>query len=291
MSSSSYQPGALFWRRLAHLGASRGPRAWLRFSPPFFGLAFALALRPQREQVRANMRRVVGARTPFEEYWDVARTFSSYASCLAESLAVGRPELAKARRRFRNPEVIRRVLGPGRGAVVATAHFGAWDVAGPLLAEDLGAPVVIAMQAEPDAKARELHDAVRKKGGVRVVHVGEHPLAALPLLHHLRDGGVVAVQLDRLGPDGRALPVTLFGQPFRVPEGPFQLAAIAGVPLLPLFVRRRGYLDYELTAGAPVELGRRPPREELVRAAQKATAEMERAIFSCPTQWFHFEPE
>lgn len=287
-SGNALSTDGLFWRKLAHWGASRGPTPWLRFSPPLFGLAFALALPEARRAVRSNVRRVLGPRAAWEENWDVARTFMSYASCLAEGLASERPEVLGARRRFRNGDTVRKTLLAGRGAVVATAHFGAWDVAGPLLARDVHAPVMVAMQAESDSGARELHDGVRERGGVKIVHVGEHPLDALPLLHHLRSGGVVAVQLDRSAPGGRCLEVDLFGRRFEMPEGPFRLAALARVPLLPLFVRRHGYLDYELTAGGPIELPPHPEPADLAAGAQKAAAELARVVYACPTQWFHF---
>lgn len=279
-----------FWRRLAYAGARHGPEAWLRLSPPLFGLAFAAALGSHRRNVRDNVRRALGRHGPLEESWYVAKTFVSYASCLAESLASERPEVAHARRRMRHPQRIRAALSGGP-LIIGTAHFGAWDVAAPLLASDLGAPVLVAMRPEADPSARALHDDVRERAGVRVVHVGSHPLDALPLLHHLRDGGIVALQLDRVTPGSRQLEVSLFDAPYRMPAGPFLLSALAQVPILPVFVRRRGYLDYELSAGALLRLGRRPDEAELVSAAQAAATEMERAIYACPSQWFHFEQD
>ena len=65
---------------------------------------------------------------------------------------------------------------------------------------DLGARVVLVMAAEPDAEARALHDEVRRRAGITVLSVGATPLDALPLLRHLRQGGVAAFQLDRPSP-------------------------------------------------------------------------------------------
>ena len=281
------QPTSAFWRRLAYAGARHGPEAWLRLSPPFFGLAFALALPPARRRVRENLRRALGPRTLLEEHWDVARTFVSYAGCLAEALASERPSAERAVRRFRDGE-LRALLSSGRGLIVGTAHFGAWDAAAPLLARDFGRPVLVAMQAEPDPAARALHDRVRERAGVRVVHVGDHPLDALPLLHHLRDGGIVAVQLDRVSPGGRAIEVPFFGRPMAMPEGPFALASIAEAPLVPVFVRRAGYLEYELGASTVLELPAHASAAELERAARAVARELERSVRACPTQWFDF---
>jgi phosphatidylinositol dimannoside acyltransferase len=281
--------GAL-WRRLAYAGARWGPRPWLQLSPPAFGLLFAAALPVQRRAIRDNLRRVLGTRSAWEEGFDVARTFSSYARCLAESLAADRPEAAAAHGRLRGGDAVRSALGAGSGLVVVTAHTGAWDVGARLLTNDFGARLALVMVREPSDRARSLHDDVRRRAGVEVVHVGDHPLDVLPLVRHLRSGGVVAAQLDRAPPSARRLQVSLFDQPYEVPEGPFVLAARAGVPLVPLFARRVGFFDYEFSAAPAIQLPRKPSATELAVAAGRAAAEMERFIRAHPTQWFHFGP-
>jgi len=278
------------WRRLAYAGARWGPGPWLRLSPPAFGLAFALALPDARRAVRRNLRRVLGERGRLEEGLDIASTFSAYARCLAESLAGDRPEALAARRRLRRGAALFDELKNGRGMVVVTAHTGAWDVGARLLASDFGARLAVVMVREPNESARSLHDEIRQRSGVEVVHVGEHPLDGLPLLRHLRSGGVVAAQLDRQSPSARSIEVQLFDRPFRVPEGPFSLAARAGVPVVPMFSRRVGFFDYEFSVGPALELPRRPTALELGSAAQRSAEEMERFIRAHPTQWFHFEP-
>ena len=282
-----FAPTSAFWRRLAYLGARYGPRPWLRFSPPVIGLAFALALPTLRRRVQSNLRRALGRRGIIAEQLDIARTFISYAGCLAEALGGERAEAASAVRRL-DEEETRSLLESGGGMIVGTAHFGAWDAAAPLLARDFGRPVVVAMQAEADPAARAIHDAVRARAGVRVVHVGTHPLDALALLHHLRDGGIVAVQLDRVAPGGRSLSVPFLGRSLEMPEGPFLLASMAQVPLVALFVRRAGFLDYEMSAGGVVSLPRGARGADLLAAAGRVAEAIERSVRSCPTQWFDF---
>lgn len=279
---------AAFWRRMAFAGARYGPRPWVRYSPPLFGLAFAALLPELRARVRDNLRRVLGQRSPLEEHVDVARTFATYARCLAESLARGRPEAERARRRMRGTEHLERAVAAGRGIMLVTAHTGAWDAAAHLLPRDAGLEVLVVMHAEPDARARLLHDQVRHSEGVRIVHVGAHPLDSLPLLQHLKAGGVVAAQIDRSYPGQRSLEVDLFGRPFKMPEGPFVLSALVGAPVLPVFVRRVDYFDYEFSISPAIELPRRAGPDDIRRAAERAAGEMERFIRAHPTQWFHF---
>jgi KDO2-lipid IV(A) lauroyltransferase len=277
-----------FLRRLAFAGARYGPSWFVRYSPPLFGAAFALALPDARKKVRDSLRRTLGPRSAGAEGLDVLRTFCGYAACLAESLGAGRPEGRRARVDVKGGMHLRELLRTGRGAVLVTAHIGPWDVAAQLLATGLGAKVAIVMEAEPDPAARALHDEVRRRSGVEVLAVGGSPLDALGILRHLRGGGMVAFQIDRPAPSGRSLPATLFGSPFSVPEGPFRLAAVAGVPVLPLFSSRVGYFSYEVETGEPIVCAKPAVPAELERAARATVERMERFIQAHPTEWFHF---
>ncbi|HEV8550187.1 MAG TPA: hypothetical protein VGQ57_14180, partial [Polyangiaceae bacterium] len=144
------------------------------------------------------------------------------------------------------------------------------------------------MEPEPDADARALHDEVRRQAGVEVLSVGGTPLDALPLLRHLRGGGLAAFQLDRSSPSARVLPARLFRRPFAVPEGPFRLAALARVPVLTLLVARTGYFSYSIEIGEPLRIGVPVRDADLEEAAGHAVQRLERFIALHPTQWFHF---
>src|SRR5712692_8971349 len=57
----------LFWRRMARLGAAHFPAWWMRYSPPFFGLAAALAVPRARRTVAKNLRRIRGPVPPLRD--------------------------------------------------------------------------------------------------------------------------------------------------------------------------------------------------------------------------------
>src|SRR5262245_55914990 len=80
------RPDSALWRRALAAGWSFGPDAFVRYSPPFFGLAFGAALGETRRLVRNNLRRVHGTRAPLVELADVAAVFTTYASCMTEAL-------------------------------------------------------------------------------------------------------------------------------------------------------------------------------------------------------------
>jgi KDO2-lipid IV(A) lauroyltransferase len=259
----------------------------VKYSPSFFGVAFACALPAERAKIRGSLRRLLGRRGALEEHVDVVRTFVAYAHCLTESLAVERPEAVAAAPRVHGEAHLRAVLEGGRGAIIATAHAGAWDAAARFLARDHRANVLVVMARESDSGARGLQDVLRERSGVRVAHVGGHPLDSLKVLGHLRRGGLVAVQLDRIADLETAMDVTLGGHPFRVPAGPFRLAKLANVPILPVFTRRTGYFRHEVEIQAPIHVAS-GGEEAIAAAAEQATRAMERFLTENPTQWFHF---
>ena len=282
------RPDSALLRRLAYLGARFGPRVLVEHSPKFFGTAFALALPETRRRVRENLQRVKGPRGFWSEQRDVVQTFKSYAACLAESLGVERADAQEGEQVVRGKAHLRSALDAGKGVILVTAHIGPWDCAARFLAKDFNADVIVVMLAERDEAARKVHDSVRARSGVRIMHVGAHPLDALPLLKHVRDGGVAAIQLDRAAPGSRFLEVELFGDKERMPEGPFRLAALSGAPIVPIFAHRSGYFRYEFSIEAPIWVSRRATTAELQAAAASAASTMQAFILRHPTEWFHF---
>jgi lauroyl/myristoyl acyltransferase len=277
-----------FWRGLASFGATHAPRALVRYSPPAWALGFAVALPEARTRVRRNLRRVLGVRPNHEELTDVFRTFSHFASCLTEALAIGGARPPDVECVVEGAAHLDRAISRARGIILVTAHTGGWETAGPLLKRDFDLDVMIAMQSEQDEDARRIQDRARARSGIKVVHVGHDPLAVLPLFTHLRRGGVLGVQIDRAPDAMRSLPVEFLGAPWRVPSGPFELARATGAPILPVFTRRLGYLRYEIQLSPLIEVQPKAPPSALVEAAREATIEMERFIRAYPTHWFDF---
>jgi KDO2-lipid IV(A) lauroyltransferase len=219
---------------------------------------------------------------------DIARTFATYASCLAETLAAG-----SERGRLPNaivwgePHVLD-ALADRRGLIFATAHTAGWETVGPLLSRDHGLTLMIAARPERDAIARQIQDEARRTHGLIVTHVGEDPLSALPLVRHLQAGGVVALQVDRVPPGVRSRPVALFGASALVPEGPLRLAMLTGAPLLPIFAARVGHRRYRVVVHPPIRLDRNACKAKLDSAAQAVADAMQEFVREHPTQWFHF---
>jgi len=276
------------WRRLAQLGAAHGPRWFVEHSPPVIGLCAALLLPETRRTVRDNLRRIRGPVGRAREARDVASTFTSYAGCLAEVLSSGSRNAVLPEVEVVGDEHMEEARAAGKGIILVTAHTAGWEVVGPALHRQTGLDLVMVMEAERDAGARELHDSARRAAGMAVAHVGSDPLASLPLLHKLREGAALGLQIDRV-PDGmRGVPVRMFGQEAEIPEGPLRLAQLSGAPIVPVFCARAGYRRYRAEVFPASRLPRRPDAATFGAVAQRLADAMTEFVAQNPTQWFDF---
>ena len=278
-----------FWRAFARWGATRLPRWWLEYSPAPIGLGIGLTQRRIRDLVRDNLRLVHGERSSIVETLDAATTLSNYAHCLAEGLAAADDDPPVFRYTVEGREHLLRARDDKKGAILVSAHAGSWDVAGGVM-NLRGFDLAIAMAPERDEHARKISDAARARVGVKVFHVGDDPLSALPLAQHVRHGGAVALQIDRVPEGMHTRPTTFFGKQWNVPLGPFQIAQVTGAPILPVFTARLGYLHHLVRSDPPIHVPRRGPPAELDKAIATAMGAVERFVRRFPTQWFHFVP-
>jgi lauroyl/myristoyl acyltransferase len=267
---------------------AHGPAVLIRALPPVFGVAAALALPDARRKIADNLARIRGKVGRVEEAREVLLTFASYASCFAEVLSSGTKNAEVPDLTVVGKGAIDEALAMGKGAVMVTAHTAGWEVVGPVLGAFYGVELVMVMRAEGDAKARELQDEARRASGLTVVHVGEDPFSSLPLMRKLRQGAVVAMQIDRAPPGMRARSVRLFGRKGLIPEGPIRLAQLSGAPLLPVFCARLGHRSYVAEASGPILVTRHAEDGRVDVVAQELADAMTRFVGRHRTQWFHF---
>jgi lauroyl/myristoyl acyltransferase len=288
VTKSSFAHDALFWRRLARFGAAKMPLWWMRYSPPLFGLAAAVAVPRARKTVAANLQHLRGPVSPWRDAVEVAETFATYACCLSETLAYGSKNAGLPKLALVDKHHMTNALADGKGAIMATAHTAGWDVAGPVFGDDHHVDLVMVMESERNEGARRVHDEARVAGGTSFVHVGDDPLAALPLVRHLRRGAVVAIQVDRVPSQMRSREVRLLGRRFRLPEGALRLAEITGAPIVPIFSARLGFRSYRMEVRTPIRVPRRATDAALDMAAQQIADALGDFLHRHPTQWFHF---
>jgi KDO2-lipid IV(A) lauroyltransferase len=278
-----------FWRRTARLGARRAPAWFVRWSPPIIGAIIAAASPDMRRRVSGQLARVRGRVGLIRDAVDVTRTVGTFASCLTEMLASGSKNARPLQAQVHGSAAVDALISGTQGLIFATAHTAGWENLGGMLALAQRREVILVMQRERDAGARELQDALRRvTSGVRILHIGDDPLAPLPLVRHLREGGVVALQIDRVPAGLARRAVKLFESPGAIPEGPLRLAQLTGAPVIPVFSARQGHRRYAVHLGAPLFVPRRAGPDAIDGVAQKLADALSSFVRAHPTQWFSF---
>ena len=180
----------------------------------------------------------------------------------------------------------------GRGAILLTAHIGNFELGG-LFLRDLGLSAAVAYVPDPSPVIERHRAKARSRIGVAGIPVTSSAFAFVPLLRALREGSFIAMQGDRdVSGTGRALP--FFGKTSSFPIGPFRLAAIARVPIFPVFILMEPDGRYRTVVETPIRLGlsagsrTEPDERELSSAMERWVAILSRVIRENPGQWYLF---
>ena len=186
-------------------------------------------------------------------------------------------------------EIIRTAQQRGRGILFITLHLGNWEHGG-LLLNQLGIPLTILTQAEPDDGLTDLRIALRRRCGVETLIIGQDSFAFVEVIKRLQAGAALAISLDRPPAKG-GVTVELFGQPFEAPLAAAELARASGCALIGVTIVRRhaGYAVKVLPEFAydRKALGDREVRRELTRQILRA---FEPQIRQDIDQWYQFVP-
>lgn len=272
-------------RRLAKTLVARAPSIALRVVPPLVGAVFWATRHEQRAGALRNHGLIRGAQRPVRDRLGSLGTFVAFARSFAEGFAALSHRRDDVVVEVENEQALLDIVAAGKGCILLTAHTSSFEVAAAGLVRALRAPVVMAMRREPNAAGREVQDAVREGAGLAIVHVDDDPLAALSLAGHLRAGAIVGLQIDRVPPGVRGVPVRLFDRPARLPLGPFALARATGAPLITCFTRRTGFLEVRIHASDPIVLAKRATSDEIAATAQRVADDLTAWVREAPTEW------
>jgi phosphatidylinositol dimannoside acyltransferase len=186
-------------------------------------------------------------------------------------------------------EYARQALTPGKGVVIATAHFGSWDMAGAIVAREF--PLYAIAETFKDPRLNDLlqgHRRDKKMGIIPMESAGRR------VLQELRQNHLVAIVVDRPMTKETGVEVTFFGQKTYVPGGPAALALKGGAAIIPGFVWYGHDHRFFVKAFPPLFPQEcHSPQErtrEIARLTQGIYGALEEIIREWPTQWFMFRP-
>jgi KDO2-lipid IV(A) lauroyltransferase len=186
-----------------------------------------------------------------------------------------------------NPESIKRLLESGennQNAIIVTAHYGNWELAGSSWAEMSGIPMVSIMRPFGNPlignmilrnRQSSIHQLVDKDGGIRGI------------LKALRQKKNVAILADQHAGSKEGLETIFFGQPCRTHTSPALLHLKTGVPIVTQVTRRiDDKFNFEFVVGDIIEYKPTGDNEKDIQAVtQMYTTGLEKLIKEQPEQW------
>ncbi|MBD3368996.1 hypothetical protein GF402_01380 [Candidatus Fermentibacteria bacterium] len=171
-----------------------------------------------------------------------------------------------------------------KGAIVVTAHYGAWELM-PRVPVLLGCKTAVVGRKLWQSGPNRILNRLREKPGVTVV---DRSAGIMPIVRQLRENAALGVLIDQ---DTGAVQhdyVEFLGRPARTPTGPSGIALRMGVPVVPLHIRRLPDSTYLLRIEEPID----PVSYQGETAVADLTRELNRRIETWieedPRQWIWF---
>ncbi len=130
-------------------------------------------------------------------------------------------------------EPVREALRGGRGVIVATAHFGNWEMLAAAMAVH-GLPIDALALTQQNRLVNDLVQNLRRDMGIRIL---ETPLNARQVFRSLQDNRIVYMAADQHAP-AETLVLDFFGRPAAVVRGPALFAVRCKCPIIPMLLRR-----------------------------------------------------
>jgi lauroyl/myristoyl acyltransferase len=263
-----------------------------------------LATGPHRfDGLRDNLRHVLpGIRDrPLEHL--VRRNLRNLTHCWVDVMAMSsRRTNLPSRVDIDSVEHIEAAIARGNGVVVASMHFGSWEVglAGwnkmgrkmALLAEVLRPQKlfdrVVGARSAQGVHVIPIDTEAMREGGLQVARrLGAASMREV--FKVLKSGGVVAMALDR-DLTGNGEPMEFFGQPAPIPVGAVEIAIRAGAAVVPIVLFRNKHRVHAVVYPEIRYAPDQPRDAEVRKTAEVLLRIFEQAIREHPEQWHVLDP-
>jgi KDO2-lipid IV(A) lauroyltransferase len=179
-------------------------------------------------------------------------------------------------------DFLRQALRGGRGAILLSGHFGAWELLGPAFALN-GFAVDLFVRSQKNPFFDDLMNRHRSGVGADIIRSSRTPRA---ILRSLQQNRLLVMLADQDGGrDGIFIP--FMGRPASTAPGVARFALRAGAPILMGFIVRQPDKRHRLIIEPPMERATgEGPQEDLHQILQVYTWNLEAHIRAHPHQWF-----
>lgn len=264
-------------------------RFLLKKLPASFGCYFsrliaflAYLLTPKRrKKARSNLEQALNIDSK-ESLFLIKAVYKNLAYVLGEFLLEDsfKPKDIDQIVDFKGLNYLEEALAADKGVILYTAHFGNWELLGAALAQKGYAIDAIAREQNNSKFDKKINE-IRTGAGVGVIPKG---LAVRKVFKSLKKNHLVAILGDQ---DARAKgwKMKFFDRDASTYAGAVQFAKRTGAPIVPVFIKRQGWLKHELEFHPIHWLDKKADPKKLRKELQSLLDLTEKEIRKKPADW------
>lgn len=268
------------------------PRWFMRAAAHLFSIFFIMINMTNFRAVMFNMSTIFPGKSRLTIMLLAYGMFVKYAYYLIDLFYIshGRERIRKFHINYIGEEILYSVLNRNKGVILLTLHMGNWEMGGIALTEKGIPPPTIAYFPDSQDILESQRNRLRSLSSVQHVELEEGGFSAIKLLRILQEGGIIAIQGDRLQYDS-GVEVEFFGHKALFPKGAIMLASAADAVILPTFMVMEGYNTYNIYVENPIEIKVYSRKEETLKENLKEIISVfEKYVKKYPDQWYTFMP-
>lgn len=286
--------GAAYWLWRATSALAQRVPTRVAYAVALAGGELAYRLWAEKRHIaQANLATVLGRDADDPEVARVTRrSFRNFAKYVVEIMrfpSLTREDIARL---VTIPEEtwthLQEARAGGRGVIIASIHYGNFELAGARLAEQIPLSVV----ADDIGNAR-LMDLLTGNRSHKNITLFTPDGAAKKVLRALRRNEIVGFMVD-LGPRAMAfsnVEADFFGRPTRFPAIVAELARASGAPIVVATATREPGGTFHTRSLPPIRVGRTAEAaSEVQRGIQDVARAIETLLRRRPDQWYIFRP-
>ena len=191
--------------------------------------------------------------------------------------------LAKMKYRI-NEDVVFDALKQKRKVIIATAHYGGWELALPYVALQYG-PVAVVNRKMDNPLIQKEYVKARNRNNIIML---DKKSAAKGMVKALKNEQVVAVVIDQNTRKG-GIDIEFFGKKATATDATSRLALKFDAVIVPLFAVMKDFREYELVVHDPVDVMKIDFSEDedpIQKLTQLQANIIEKQVRALPHQWF-----
>lgn len=181
-------------------------------------------------------------------------------------------------------EKIDKAMAAGKGAVILSAHFGNWELAGAVVGS-LGYPLHVIALDHKDKRINNFFLEQRACVNMKVIPIGAQLKNCFKVL---RKNKFLAILGDK-DFSNNGISTEFFGRSCLLPKGPAFFSLRTGAPIIPCFMIRNEDDTFRLVFGDPIEHTKSGDKEADIKSLmQRYVAVIEKYVKEFPDQWYVF---